>query len=201
MRKIIHVGDVYHTSAMGKGKGIIDGKPYEVLEQVNYTMWRIRFLETGYECVRHRKNIIAGHVKDPYNKYVCNGVACVGIADTVKTYANRKLYGIWHAMISRCYNPLYASYKFNHAQGVKICERWKCFEYYVQDFYKIPKHDLIIVPRSKYILAIRDRYNLLQKDLEYRLDNVEVISKKEYQSMASKYYKNQQCNIMIDNQI
>ena len=190
MRKIIHTGDVYRTVSMGKGKGVVDGRPYEVLEQVNYSMWKIRFLETGYECVRHRKNIVAGHVKDPYNKYVCNGVACVGIVPT-KTADNRKLYGIWHAMISRCYNPSYPSYRHATAQGVKVCERWKCFEYYVQDFYKIPNHHLILMPGSKYILVIKDRYKVLQNDLEYRLDNVEVINKKEYQSMASKYYKNQ----------
>lgn len=200
MRKIIHVGDVYHTVSMGKGKGIVDGRPYEVLEQVSYSMWRIRFLETGYECIRHRKNIIAGHVKDPYNKYVCNGVACMGIVPD-KTDDTKKLYRMWHALISRCYNPLYASYKFNRAQGVKVCERWKCFENYVQDFYKIPNHKLVLEQPSDYIVAIKDRFNPLKNDLEYRLDNVEVIYKKEYQSRSSKYYRNQQCNIIIDNTI
>ena len=190
MRNTIHVGDVYRTVSMGKGKGVVDGKPYEVLEQINYSMWRIRFLETGYECVRHRKNIIAGHVKDPYNKYVCNGTACIGVIST-ESRENQKLYGMWHAMISRCYNPNYDSYKFSVAQGVKVCERWKCFEFYVEDFYKIPNHQLILEPKSKYIIAIKNRFNLLQTDLEYRLDNVEVIAKRDYQSRSSKYYKNQ----------
>lgn len=46
-------------------------------------------------------------------------------------------YNKWRHMLSRCYNPKDEKYKNYGAIGVYVCERWKCFEYFLEDFVHI----------------------------------------------------------------
>ena len=45
-------------------------------------------------------------------------------------------------MIDRCYNKNSNAYEKYGAIGVRVCDRWLCYEYFVQDLPKIPNYDL-----------------------------------------------------------
>lgn len=48
--------------------------------------------------------------------------------------AGTKVYKVWASMISRCHNPLDASYAFYGARGVTVCDRWRqSFEAFHED--------------------------------------------------------------------
>lgn len=49
----------------------------------------------------------------------------------------RKIYLIWYNMIRRCENKNYVSYKEYGAKGVKVCEKWHNFEYFLSEVPKI----------------------------------------------------------------
>lgn len=38
---------------------------------------------------------------------------------------HKRLYGVWHAMIQRCYYPLKQGYKYYGGRGIEVCEEWK----------------------------------------------------------------------------
>jgi hypothetical protein len=38
---------------------------------------------------------------------------------------SRRLYGIYHAMLNRCLNPLNAQYKHYGGRGITVCKEWK----------------------------------------------------------------------------
>lgn len=50
----------------------------------------------------------------------------VGGANTAShRMSSSSTYGIWQAMIRRCYNPNAWAYKWYGALGVKVCDRWR----------------------------------------------------------------------------
>lgn len=40
---------------------------------------------------------------------------------------DRKLYGVWGGMLSRCNNPNHPLYKNYGGRGIKVCDKWKEF--------------------------------------------------------------------------
>ena len=40
---------------------------------------------------------------------------------------NRKLYGIWGGMHSRCNNPNHHLYKYYGGRGIEVCKEWNDF--------------------------------------------------------------------------
>lgn len=42
-------------------------------------------------------------------------------------------YRAWHNMRMRCQNPKVKSYKDYGARGIKVCERWQCFDNFFAD--------------------------------------------------------------------
>lgn len=57
---------------------------------------------------------------------------------------NSITYGSWCAMMSRCRNPNFDSYKYYGAKGILVCERWEKFENFLADMGVRPskKHSL-----------------------------------------------------------
>lgn len=58
----------------------------------------------------------------------------------VKTHGctNTRTFKIWRGMISRCNNIRTASYKYYGGKGIRVCDRWKSFEYFVEDMGMCP---------------------------------------------------------------
>jgi hypothetical protein len=48
------------------------------------------------------------------------------------------LYSIWHGMRQRCNNPRCKSYRYYGARGIKVCERWNSFAFFVEDMGERP---------------------------------------------------------------
>ena len=68
---------------------------------------------------------------------------------------NEHEYNIWKSMIRRCYCKKHIRY--NNYKNTEVCERWKCFEYFLQDIPKIDGFD-------------KDKFNkhLLQLDKDFK---------------------------------
>lgn len=52
---------------------------------------------------------------------------------------NHALYSIWKSMISRCDNEKNAEYKNYGGRGIKVCERWRSIENFIQDMHPKPE--------------------------------------------------------------
>lgn len=120
------VGKTYTNS---KGLDyLVLGKTDEKTNSGNYLV-RIRFKETGYEYNVEPVQIRRGTVKDRMTKTVL-GIGSIG---EVKVKGNEMSYNVWHKMLARCYYPENVSYKTYGAMGVRVSERWKCFQYFLED--------------------------------------------------------------------
>lgn len=58
--------------------------------------------------------------------------------------SSHPLYHTWENMRQRCNNPKHTAYKWYGARGIKICERWNNFKYFIDDVGEKPsdKHTL-----------------------------------------------------------
>ncbi len=43
------------------------------------------------------------------------------------------MYKRWNSMLARCMDPGHARYKYYGALGVKVCDRWRDFELFLED--------------------------------------------------------------------
>lgn len=96
--------------------------------------FEIEFLNTHTKKIVDYRNIKKGAIKDQYapSKY---GVAFIGSANS-RAYKG-KAYKKWDAMISRCYNKNNIEFDAYGGKGVTVCDRWLCFEYFLEDLTKI----------------------------------------------------------------
>ena len=90
-----------------------------------------------YKTLARKEDILKGRVKNPYYPSVYD----VGYLGNSTVIGNKTQYDRWKNMISRCYNPKCEKYNTYGAVGVKVSDRWKCFEYYLEDFEKIDGYD------------------------------------------------------------
>ena len=58
-----------------------------------------------------------------------------------KAKAQGRLYMIWLGMIRRCYDEAAPFYKWYGGKGVKVCDRWKRFDFFMQDVEHLPGYD------------------------------------------------------------
>jgi hypothetical protein len=136
---IIDYDKLYESNNCGYFK-IIEELPRKTYPSgVSKRVVRIKFVETGY--VKDVELLLAmkGVVKDPYAKSVY-GVACLGDTDDI-SYTKAE-YDIWFCMIKRCYNPNAPEYKNYGEIGVRVEDRWLCFENFMKDLPHIPGYDL-----------------------------------------------------------
>ena len=137
-------------------------------------LYNVKFEETGYVGQFYKSSITVGKIKDIYYPSIL-GIACIGNVDSAKSEKYRSEYIIWEGIISRCYNPNHTSYKNYGAKGVTVCERWRCFEYFLEDIVKIPGYELWNSNKDLYQLD-KDKK---QQDVEnkvYSLETCQFIS-------------------------
>jgi hypothetical protein len=46
---------------------------------------------------------------------------------------NSRTYRIWINMVSRCTNPKFDSFPWYGGRGIKVCDRWRKFQYFLDD--------------------------------------------------------------------
>lgn len=163
-------------------------------------MFRIRFLESGFEMDVAETRLNDGRMRDPY-VITYSGVGCLGDTHYRKEMMkkDRKLYRVllnrWGLMISRCYCKTDLSYRIYGAVGVRVCDRWLSFANYLHDVQLIDGFD-----RDKIITnEISLDKDILQPDVENKVyskdtclwvtQDVQLKNRKEFTRSDTIYFK------------
>ena len=123
-KRQINFDKVYQSRSFG---------PFKILSRAernsksNHIMVNIQFINTGTITTVRYCDVLEGNVRDDYMPHVC-GVGCIG-----KASSYHPAYNIWNDMITRCYNKNDDHYSSYGGKGVTVCDRWKCFEYFLED--------------------------------------------------------------------
>lgn len=65
---------------------------------------------------------------------------------------NKRAFSIWHGMLRRCYDKKHVKYQYYGGRGVKVCDRWKCFDYFLEDINKIDGWDTELFNSKELVL-------------------------------------------------
>lgn len=93
-----------------------------------------RFANGKYLCQSHQNRLKNGNLYLPIRKR--SGI----------TSNNRLLYARWRAMINRCTNKNIKNYRNYGGRGIMVCERWKKFDYFIEDM-GIPTNNKLSIDR------------------------------------------------------
>ena len=90
------------------------------------------------------KRVRGRSLKDSHTKSCgCYKIEQTSKAQTTHGHLKNKLrtliYVVWHAMMSRCYNPNNKYYKHYGGRGIRVCERWHTFENFYADMGNPPE--------------------------------------------------------------
>lgn len=108
---------------------------YKILELLPYKKAKIRFSETGYECIATINNIIHKRVKDAF-KPISHGVGFIGSQRVYGVNMKRTIaYQTWDNMISRCYDKRLHS-KHQTYKHCAVCNEWHNFTIFKEWFDK-----------------------------------------------------------------
>ena len=91
-------------------------------------------------------------------------VGGVGYNGNARKSDHPRIYGIWKNMIYRCYVEDRDDYKFYGKEGVTVCDKWKCFEYFLEDFPHIEGYELFEKTKSDDSLRVQLDKDLKQMD-------------------------------------
>lgn len=145
-----------------------EGKTYKNL------VFFVKTKSFGYFEMRH---IINNQLMNRFEKTIC-GVGYLGNAIGNK---HKREKSIWLNMISRCYNKKNKRYSAYGEKGIIVSERWKCFEYFLNDFKKIKGYNEEEFLKGN-IQLDKDK----NKGKIYSLENCEFITQKENMQYTSR---------------
>ena len=122
---MIKVGEIYETNNYGT---------LEVIEYVNSTRVRVRFIDTGYERYAQTGCILRGQVKDLLAPSVCGlgYLGCGGYSTTVSG-THTKMYATWVRMFERCYDPKFLARMPTYI-GCTVTKEWHNFQVFAKWF-------------------------------------------------------------------
>lgn len=106
------------------------GYEYEVIDKITGDGYKIRFIESGYECIRGIKEVRNGNIKDMKQPSVC-GVGITG--EEFEHPQKHYLYNRWRDMLRRCYDKNYKGYSTYGGAGCYVDKRWHYFPNFVRD--------------------------------------------------------------------
>lgn len=158
------IGKIYSTNAFGDLK-IIENLGCDKNRQRHV---KVEFIDEnifGEHTICEdvlMQNVKHGKVKDRYKPFVY-GTGCIGNAQCTIDGENTREYELWKGIIRRCYYEKDISYKNYGAKGVTVCDRWKCFEYFLQDLPYIPGYQEWYENPRMYSI---DK-DILQQDVQY----------------------------------
>ncbi|MCY7451806.1 hypothetical protein MCZ47_16320 [Bacillus altitudinis] len=101
------------------------------------SLFRIRFIETGYERDVEKVEIKRGNIKDRYQRSVFG----IGYLGDTKMVGHKREYSVWSSMLARCYDKSSSGYPNYGGAGVSVCERWHSFELFLKDIVRIEGFD------------------------------------------------------------
>lgn len=124
-KRSIDYNKIYYSNNFG---------PFKILQKMDYKkdsgnhiLIQIQFIETGTIKIVRLADALIGNIKDEY-RLTIHGIACKGNASSY-----HPAYNTWENMINRCYNKNYKLYYNYGAQGITVCKKWLCFEYFLED--------------------------------------------------------------------
>lgn len=88
-------------------------------------------------------------------------IANVGYRGYIDFKTYEKEYNIWKNMLYRCYWQNSNIYEYFGAQGITVCDRWKCFEFFLYDLINITNYDKFISSDITYELDLSTKQKKL----------------------------------------
>ncbi|MED5047632.1 hypothetical protein P9738_12990 [Bacillus siamensis] len=136
--------------------------------------YRVIFDDTGYETVAEKIQIKRGTVKDRFTRSVFG----VGYLGNVKMSNNKVAYRVWSGMLERCYHTSCSRYPYYGGSGVRVCDRWHCFEYFLSDLEKIDGYEEDIFAARKIFLDkdIKQK-DVPKNEMVYSLETCTFVSR------------------------
>lgn len=119
-------------------------------DKYSVAYYKCVFPKSGYETVATVSRIVNKNkrVQDRYSPSVHN----IGVMGDAYSKDNPKLFNVWRAMIARCYNPKNPSYKTYGAIGVTVCDRWKRFDWFLEDIKHVKGFDQTKIDNGELVL-------------------------------------------------
>lgn len=188
------IGDILENN---KGlKFIIEDKFSETYLSKNNkrcykSKFKIRFLETKYTCWCTSSAVKKGEVKDKRQPSVFN----VGYLDMEKVnLEDKKIYTLWHNMLSRCYNENSKDYKNYNDKNVTVCKRWHSFKNFLNDIPNIEGYNETLFNEGKLHLD-KDKKQNFDLNKVYSLETCIFINPKENYNLIDRtqYRKKFKC--------
>ena len=174
---------------------------FTVIDKDSDDLFTIQFDETGTIAgpyTEHECRVC--HVEDPYAKRYVGGVASIGNVDKSMLTFNNRIYRTWYDMLDRCYNPNNKRYKNYGGSNVTVCERWKCFEFFLQDVSKIPGFDSWLIAGEREYHLDKDLKQLDSPNKIYSLETCLFVPAhiNQQEMLLRRTVKRQMCHIIKD---
>lgn len=168
----VKIGEKYQShscnqfTVVGKVEGI---QKYKIIfDEIN---------GVKYETIAHYNLVVNGKIKNPYYPTIY-GVAYLGNATNKD---NPAIYTRWKNMLKRVYDEKHGAYQTSKRNDVTICERWHCFENFLNDFVNLPGY---IEDFSKLQLD-KDKRALPDRPKIYSPETCELISGEENKKLLN----------------
>lgn len=146
--KYNHVGDRFISAHSGEYIVVREVPPNGNPGGGQPTKFDIQFVKTGYRATcQNKAQLLAGEIKDPWYPRVA-GVGWLGEPSSV----DQTLHKIWSNMLDRCYNPQCEAYSSYGGKGVRVCDRWLCFQHFQTDVRKLEGYSLRLEYPDEYSL-------------------------------------------------
>lgn len=91
-------------------------------------------------------------------------VGGVGYSGNARKSDYLREYSAWKNIIYRCYVEDSDDYRFYGKEGVTVCDKWKCFEYFLEDLPHIEGYELFEKTKSDKKLKVQLDKDLKQMD-------------------------------------
>lgn len=127
-------GEGTHLGFRGRNN---DGDDFTVVRRVKGDRYLVQFDSNGFCVECNAGNFTKMIVKNPYYLSVL-GCGCVGLIDKERCTYYKKGYSLWQGMMRRCYDSTRRNYRWYGARGVRVCGRWRNFEYFLSDLCCVP---------------------------------------------------------------
>lgn len=124
----------------------------------------IEMLDTGYITTCNPEHFNVGKVKD-YLSPTVMGVGMLGYVEHLEgRLRDMKEYRLWESMFRRCYQDSYETNNKSY-ENAYICDRWKRFDYFLEDVQYIEGYDLW----KKYHEEYPDEKNIYEFDKDTKI--------------------------------